>query len=181
MHDKRLEHIAERSLGFGGREAEVRPPRPPHVDLGGGDERRQRLFGAAARGQMRRERFREPAGMAAPRFVDRPSDGREAVLEREVAPPHRHDFLVASREHARRTAYDVPTPAEEGPSAERDQRVHQPCGSRPDQIRSIDKSRLRSRIERLTASELAAVEDALRITLDLHPYEARRRAAARAR
>jgi mRNA interferase MazF len=38
-----------------------------------------------------------------------------------------------------------------------------------DQIRSIDKSRLRSRIERLTASEMAAVEDALRITLDLHP------------
>jgi len=38
-----------------------------------------------------------------------------------------------------------------------------------DQIRSIDKSRLRSRIERLTASEMALVEDALRITLDLHP------------
>jgi len=38
-----------------------------------------------------------------------------------------------------------------------------------DQIRSLDKSRLRSRIDRLTVSEMAAVEDALRITLDLHP------------
>lgn len=38
-----------------------------------------------------------------------------------------------------------------------------------DQIRSIDKSRLRSRIERLTVAEMAAVEEALRITLDLHP------------
>lgn len=38
-----------------------------------------------------------------------------------------------------------------------------------DQIRSIDKSRLRSRIERLTVGEMVAVEEALRITLDLHP------------
>jgi mRNA interferase MazF len=37
-----------------------------------------------------------------------------------------------------------------------------------DQIRSIDKSRLRSRVDRLTAGEMAAVDDALRITLGLH-------------
>jgi mRNA interferase MazF len=36
-----------------------------------------------------------------------------------------------------------------------------------DQIRSIDKSRLRSRVGRLTQAELAAVEEAIRITLDL--------------
>ncbi len=36
-----------------------------------------------------------------------------------------------------------------------------------DQIRSIDKQRLRSRIGRLAASDLADVEEALRITLGL--------------
>jgi len=38
-----------------------------------------------------------------------------------------------------------------------------------DQIRSLDKSRLRSRIETLTQDELVAVEDAVRITLGLRP------------
>ncbi len=38
-----------------------------------------------------------------------------------------------------------------------------------DQIRSVDKSRLRSRIETLTREELAAVDEALLITLGLHP------------
>jgi mRNA interferase MazF len=38
-----------------------------------------------------------------------------------------------------------------------------------DQIRSIDKRRLRGRIGRLTAEELSAVDDALRITLGLGP------------
>lgn len=36
-------------------------------------------------------------------------------------------------------------------------------------IRSLDKSRLRSRIETLTQDELVAVEDAVRITLGLRP------------
>jgi mRNA interferase MazF len=38
-----------------------------------------------------------------------------------------------------------------------------------DQIRSLDKSRLRSRIERLSQDELAAVDEAVRITLGLWP------------
>jgi mRNA interferase MazF len=38
-----------------------------------------------------------------------------------------------------------------------------------DQIRSLDKSRLRSRIETLSQHELAAVEEAVRITLCLWP------------
>lgn len=38
-----------------------------------------------------------------------------------------------------------------------------------DQIRSLDKSRLRSRIELLNGEELAAVEEAVRITLGLRP------------
>ena len=36
-----------------------------------------------------------------------------------------------------------------------------------DQIRSIDKSRLRARLGRLTQAEIEAVEEAVRITLDL--------------
>ena len=36
-----------------------------------------------------------------------------------------------------------------------------------DQIRSIDKSRLKSRVARLTAEEMARVDEALAITLDL--------------
>ena len=36
-----------------------------------------------------------------------------------------------------------------------------------DQLRSIDKARLRSRVSRLTTEELHAVEEAVRITLDL--------------
>lgn len=39
-----------------------------------------------------------------------------------------------------------------------------------DQIRSVDKRRLRSRIARLTQSEVADVEDAVRITLGLVPF-----------
>jgi len=38
-----------------------------------------------------------------------------------------------------------------------------------DQIRSIDKARLRSRVGRLSQDELQAVDDALRITLGLGP------------
>ena len=38
-----------------------------------------------------------------------------------------------------------------------------------DQIRSLDKSRLRSRIDTLSHEELAAVDEAIRITLALHP------------
>lgn len=38
-----------------------------------------------------------------------------------------------------------------------------------DQIRSLDKSRLRSKIETLSQDELAAVEEAVRITLGLWP------------
>lgn len=46
------------------------------------------------------------------------------------------------------------------------------AGNRParalgDQLRSIDKTRLGKRIGRLNASELEAIDDALRITLDL--------------
>jgi mRNA interferase MazF len=36
-----------------------------------------------------------------------------------------------------------------------------------DQIRSIDKSRLKGRVARLTANEMARVDEALAITLDL--------------
>jgi mRNA interferase MazF len=36
-----------------------------------------------------------------------------------------------------------------------------------DQIRSIDKARLRGKVGRLTTHELAAIEEAVRITLDL--------------
>ena len=38
-----------------------------------------------------------------------------------------------------------------------------------DQIRSIDKSRLRSRLGRLSQDELGAVDEALRVTLGLTP------------
>jgi mRNA interferase MazF len=38
-----------------------------------------------------------------------------------------------------------------------------------DQIRSLDKSRLRARIETLSQDELSAVEEAIRITLGLRP------------
>ena len=38
-----------------------------------------------------------------------------------------------------------------------------------EQIRSVDKSRLRSRIDTLSHEELAAVDEALRITLALQP------------
>lgn len=38
-----------------------------------------------------------------------------------------------------------------------------------DQIRSLDKSRLQSRIETLSQDELAAVDEAIRITLALRP------------
>lgn len=38
-----------------------------------------------------------------------------------------------------------------------------------DQIRSLDKSRLRSRIDTLSQDEIEAVEDAIRITLGLRP------------
>lgn len=38
-----------------------------------------------------------------------------------------------------------------------------------DQIRSLDKSRLRARIETLNQDELAAVDEAVRITLGLWP------------
>jgi mRNA-degrading endonuclease toxin of MazEF toxin-antitoxin module len=38
-----------------------------------------------------------------------------------------------------------------------------------DQIRSIDKSRLRARVATLTADEMARIDDALAITLDLRP------------
>jgi mRNA interferase MazF len=36
-----------------------------------------------------------------------------------------------------------------------------------DQIRSIDKSRLKSRVGRLTADEMSRIDEALAITLDL--------------
>jgi mRNA interferase MazF len=38
-----------------------------------------------------------------------------------------------------------------------------------DQIRSLDKSRLRARIEALNPDHLRAVDDAIRVTLDLRP------------
>lgn len=38
-----------------------------------------------------------------------------------------------------------------------------------DQIRSVDKARLRSRIDRLSHDELMAVDEAIRITLALQP------------
>jgi mRNA interferase MazF len=38
-----------------------------------------------------------------------------------------------------------------------------------DQIRSLDKSRLQSRIDTLSQDELAAVDEAIRITLALQP------------
>ena len=38
-----------------------------------------------------------------------------------------------------------------------------------DQIQSLDKSRLRSRIERLSQDEMTAVDEAVRITLGLWP------------
>lgn len=44
-----------------------------------------------------------------------------------------------------------------------------PARALGDQIRSLDKSRLRARIETLSQDELAAVEDAIRVTLDLRP------------
>lgn len=44
-----------------------------------------------------------------------------------------------------------------------------PARALGDQIRSLDKSRLRSRIETLSQDELAAVEEAIRITLGLRP------------
>ena len=39
-----------------------------------------------------------------------------------------------------------------------------------DQIRSLDKSRLRTRIETLSEDEMAMVEEAVRITLGLRPW-----------
>lgn len=39
-----------------------------------------------------------------------------------------------------------------------------------DQIRSIDKARLRNRIGRLSQAEMQDVDDALRVTLSLPPY-----------
>ncbi len=44
-----------------------------------------------------------------------------------------------------------------------------PARALGDQIRSLDKSRLRARIERLSHDELAAVEEAIRVTLALWP------------
>lgn len=43
-----------------------------------------------------------------------------------------------------------------------------PARALGDQMRSLDKSRLRSRIGSLTADDMIAVEEAIRITLDLH-------------
>lgn len=43
----------------------------------------------------------------------------------------------------------------------------QPARALGDQVRSVDKARLRSRLATLSSEELLAVEDALRITLDL--------------
>lgn len=42
-----------------------------------------------------------------------------------------------------------------------------PARALGDQIRSLDKSRLRARIETLSQDELAAVDDAIRVTLSL--------------
>jgi mRNA interferase MazF len=44
-----------------------------------------------------------------------------------------------------------------------------PARALGDQIRSLDKSRLRSKIERLSQVELDGVEEAVRITLALRP------------
>ncbi len=44
-----------------------------------------------------------------------------------------------------------------------------PARALGDQIRSLDKSRLRARIETLSQDELATVEDAIRVTLGLRP------------
>ena len=44
-----------------------------------------------------------------------------------------------------------------------------PARALGDQIRSLDKSRLRARIETLGHDELAAVDEALRVTLHLRP------------
>jgi mRNA interferase MazF len=44
-----------------------------------------------------------------------------------------------------------------------------PARALGDQIRSVDKSRMRSRIETLSPEELAAVDNAIRITLGLRP------------
>ena len=44
-----------------------------------------------------------------------------------------------------------------------------PARAMGDQIRSLDKSRLRARIETLNPDQLRAVDDAIRITLDLRP------------
>jgi mRNA interferase MazF len=44
-----------------------------------------------------------------------------------------------------------------------------PARALGDQIRSLDKSRLKSRIEALSEAELTAVEEAVRITLALWP------------
>jgi mRNA interferase MazF len=42
-----------------------------------------------------------------------------------------------------------------------------PARALGDQIRAVDKRRLRGRVDRLSAADLAAVDEALRITLDL--------------
>jgi mRNA interferase MazF len=42
-----------------------------------------------------------------------------------------------------------------------------PCRALGDQIRSIDKSRLKARLGRLTADEMSRVDEALAVTLDL--------------
>jgi mRNA interferase MazF len=44
-----------------------------------------------------------------------------------------------------------------------------PARALGDQIRSLDKSRLQSKIETLSSDEVAAVEEAVRITLALAP------------
>jgi len=44
-----------------------------------------------------------------------------------------------------------------------------PARALGDQMRSLDKSRLGSRIGTLSPAELSAVEEAIRITLDLLP------------
>ena len=44
-----------------------------------------------------------------------------------------------------------------------------PARAMGDQIRSLDKSRLRTRIETLNPDQLRAIDDAIRITLDLRP------------
>ena len=44
---------------------------------------------------------------------------------------------------------------------------NKPARALGDQLRSIDKARLRARLGRLTQADLAAVEEGVRITLDL--------------